>query len=852
MGSRPAFSHTISLSTSGTVNVDVSTAGHGANVGVDNLVVESTCPLGYTLSISGPSDSALYKNGDSTSSNKISPSSGTINNPLPIIGNDYLGTWGYSMTNNLATGAFTGLTSAVTPIFTRTSASADGGDQIPVYYGVSVNPTTEAGLYKMADDNNQPGSIIYYLVPNPNCNQYRIKYHGNGASPTTSMGITHVLANEPGSTVTLAASNYQKPGYGFAGWSLTQTDSDANSVSALGALAARGYLYGPNQTLVNTGGIDPKLLENVVIENGEQVIYLYATWVKPEDGATLQNWTGCNLLSIGSVIALTDTRNNDTYAVAKLADGKCWMIENLRLADGNSVYTTTPVANAENINSDLYGYGYYYSWRQASSGAVCPTGWHLPAGGDDDNTANSEFRQLAVATTGVEPNYIFQTNQTIYYNVGDETQGTDASRAMRSYPLNFIYAGFAYETINFRGTRGLYWSSTSSGASLSEAYGMYLMDSFVRPGNFYYDSNIGFSVRCVSSDYYTLAFNANGANGTMSSRTVFMDSAITLPLSSFSPEHGKTFTGWNTAPDGSGTAYPANSSVINLTNTPGETVTLYAQWQCMRNRVCYDKNGDLHSNSTMNSQAITSSDTSITLWASNYRRQGYGFAGWNTAPDGSGTSYGPNETIAITAGQYNQSGLQLYAMWVGPTTLSMQAWSRSRCLSMAIGDIIALRDTRDNETYAIARHTGGYCWMIENLRYKMSGISGAMSSPSQNVFGYGGYYTYGESTQACPTGWKVPTRDSAPSFFQLHSAFVADGAVGSELSNKWRSYPINFVFSGQDSSENSERGSVGYYWSRTSQTATRSYTLLINHTTASTTNIMLTNSKLAVRCVEAT
>ncbi|MBR3115796.1 hypothetical protein IKF30_01040, partial [Candidatus Saccharibacteria bacterium] len=73
---------------------------------------------------------------------------------------------------------------------------------------------------------------------------------------------------------------------------------------------------------------------------------LYAVWV-PSQGS-LQNstkvaelcGTGDNALTtaptdgtagLSSVSALTDQRDNETYAIAKLADGNCWMIENLRL-----------------------------------------------------------------------------------------------------------------------------------------------------------------------------------------------------------------------------------------------------------------------------------------------------------------------------------------------------------------------------------------------------------------------------------------------------------------------------------------------------------------------------------------
>ncbi|MBR5389672.1 hypothetical protein IK146_03880, partial [Candidatus Saccharibacteria bacterium] len=59
------------------------------------------------------------------------------------------------------------------------------------------------------------------------------------------------------------------------------------------------------------------------------------------------NWSGCSSMQTNQVTALTDTRDGNTYAVAKFADGKCWMMENLRLdlADANTAI------NASNTNN---------------------------------------------------------------------------------------------------------------------------------------------------------------------------------------------------------------------------------------------------------------------------------------------------------------------------------------------------------------------------------------------------------------------------------------------------------------------------------------------------------------------
>ena len=42
---------------------------------------------------------------------------------------------------------------------------------------------------------------------------------------------------------------------------------------------------------------------------------------------------------------------------------------------------------------------------------------------------------------------------------------------------------------------------------------------------------------------------------------------------------GYTFVGWNTKPDGTGTAFSNKEEIINLTTTQNDVITLYAQWQ---------------------------------------------------------------------------------------------------------------------------------------------------------------------------------------------------------------------------------------------------------------------------------
>ncbi len=137
-------------------------------------------------------------------------------------------------------------------------------------------------------------------------------------------------------------------------------------------------------------------------------------------------------------------------------------------------------------------------------------------------------------------------------------------------------------------------------------------------------------------------------------------------------------------------------------------------------KICYYPNTNEHEG-TMGCKAISASTTSATLLASNFSREGYGFAGWNTAFDYSGTFYGPNEDITFTAGQYTSpnKGLSLYAVWVeAEPNVTMQTFDDTVApySTAPNGTVIALKDIRDNDVYAVAKLADGNWWMIENLR----------------------------------------------------------------------------------------------------------------------------------------
>ena len=199
-------------------------------------------------------------------------------------------------------------------------------------------------------------------------------------------------------------------------------------------------------------------------------------------------------------VTLTDTRDNNTYTVSKLADGKCWMTQNLRIINKTITPTdsnvttnyTIPASSISGFNSldtsNAYvdSDGGFYTWYTATAGtgtqdldtqgqnttaSICPKGWRLPTGGD-----SGEFK-------------------TLYNNY-------NSSSVLRSNPVNFTLSGLAYHSSRRnQGSLGRYWSSTIY--SGYDAYYLHLNTSNVNSADLI-SRDLGFSVRCIAEDKLSL------------------------------------------------------------------------------------------------------------------------------------------------------------------------------------------------------------------------------------------------------------------------------------------------------------------------------------------------------------
>ena len=310
------FNPAIVVNLSGDLLINNLAPGSSADSNIIDVNVSTNASHGYTL-VATAGTSTTNTNLVNSSNSSYIFSSVATNADLASLTTD--NTWGYSFSTNNGTNwsNYSGLPldnndeGATGKELLSTNTPSDSRT-IKFKIGAKASIDQAAGTY------NNTINFYAIAVPDPTlqpvtCAAGKICYNPNSLTPVEgSMGQQSVSNN----SIMLLASNFSRSGYGFAGWADSTTYN--------------GIRYGPHQTItvpadINTNGLS-----------------LYAIWVK--SAGDMQNWQNCEQLSIGEVTALKDVRDNNVYAVAKLADGKCWMIENLRLDNTNSDNSTGVLA----------------------------------------------------------------------------------------------------------------------------------------------------------------------------------------------------------------------------------------------------------------------------------------------------------------------------------------------------------------------------------------------------------------------------------------------------------------------------------------------------------------------------
>ena len=180
-------------------------------------------------------------------------------------------------------------------------------------------------------------------------------------------------------------------------------------------------------------------------------------------------------------------------------------------------------------------------------------------------------------------------------------------------------------------------------AKLHNADGTYTGTAGSKAGDTYVYANGKWALK---GNEIAITFDPNGGAGSMKPMSVNPGVGNKLTDNTFTREN-YTFTGWNTAKDGTGKTY-ADGAIVNFS----ADTTLYAQWT-QNPVITFDANGG---EGNMGTQTVNPG-VSAALLANTFTRADYDFAGWNTKADGTGTAYADKTTIAVSA------NTTLYAQW---------------------------------------------------------------------------------------------------------------------------------------------------------------------------------------------
>ena len=151
----------------------------------------------------------------------------------------------------------------------------------------------------------------------------------------------------------------------------------------------------------------------------------------------------------------------------------------------------------------------------------------------------------------------FVNVHTITFNANGGTGSMDVLCVKEGESIALPVNGFSYTDVAFAG-----WNTKKDGSGTA-----YTDKATVKP-----TANMTLYAQWVNANVYTITFNANGGEGSMAVISLKEGNLVTLTANAFTKTNS-TFAGWNTAANGSGTAYADKATV-----KPTANMTLYAQW----------------------------------------------------------------------------------------------------------------------------------------------------------------------------------------------------------------------------------------------------------------------------------
>ncbi len=461
-----------------------------------------------------------------------------------------------------------------------------------------------------------------------------MSYSANGAAS----GPPPAVQLFAGGSVTISgAGSLAWPGYTFAGWNSAQDGSGTTylagtTYSVLANLTLYAVWVPANTYQVTylsngaTGGTTPT---TETFTGGSSVSIATNTGSLGLAGSTFGGW---NTVADGSGtsyaagVTYSTAQNLTLYAVWLPANtyGVIYVANNPTggTAPISQAFTSGSITIASNPGSLVRAGSTFTGWNTAADGS----GTTYPAGSSYSTHANLT---LYAAWTQIGT-----------YDVVYSPNGADGGTAPAAQTFSTSPVTIGANTFTRSGYQFIGWNTSPNGTGTNYS-----------PGESYGTSaNLNLYPQWLPTASYAVVYNPNGASGSLATQTFSSGGSVTVASGNSLTLSSYVFGGWNTAAAGTGISYSPGATYNTAAN-----VTLYAQFAAVPYTVTYDAN---NGGGTVAPQSfsITSGDTISS--GSGLARAGDSFAGWNTANNGSGTSYTPGDTYDVPINLY------LYAQWI--------------------------------------------------------------------------------------------------------------------------------------------------------------------------------------------
>ena len=489
---------------------------------------------------------------------------------------------------------------------------------------------------------------------NPTC---RVMYNGNGNTdgevPTDANNYTE------GATVTIKSNSGSlvRTGFSFIGWNVKDDGSGKSytpgatfTMSTSDVTLYAQWCSNPTFTVTydgngNTGGEAPE--DDTKYEEGMSVTVKDNTGDLVKTGSSFTGWNteadGSGDSCTADATIVMGTANLTLYAQ--------WSTKPTFTVtyDGNGNTSGTVPADGTNYEKDMTITVKENTGNLMKTGSTF-TGWNTKE--DGSGTSYTAGATLTMGTKNLTLYAQWSTNPTftVTYDGNGNSGGTvpvdgtnyeeGTSVTIKGNTGNLAKTGFTFAG----------WNTAADGSGTG-----YNPAATLEMGS----RNLTLYAQWTLIPTYTVLYDGNGnTNGTVPSDAIDYEEGTTVTVKANTGDlarGGYTFTGWNTAADGSGTDRAPEATF----EMGSADVTLYARWsQNPVYNVIYDGNGSTGGFIPTDENNYEQDMEVTVLGAGNLTRNGYSFTGWNTAGDGSGTAYAADETFAM-----GTDDVTLYAMW---------------------------------------------------------------------------------------------------------------------------------------------------------------------------------------------